>query len=221
MNMKSSHNNLYSKRDIAIQDNPFFAEIIESNLNEFTAQCWKWDDFAKFGSLVQVESEKHIVLGCVTQVQTGSLDPIRQPFPYQKTEAELLVEQPQIFEFLKTIFTVQILGYIDKNQNKTYYLLPPTPCKIHSFVKECPADTVTNFFKESLYLHILFKFLSQNLNFDELLLTILTRLYDQNILTQPLLDDFYQTLSLLTGNDYRRLKLFLRRVEKIANQSSL
>jgi len=220
--MKSNPNNLSSKTEQkkpnnTMQDKQFFAEIIESNLNEFTAQCWKWDDFAKFGSLVQVESEKNIILGCVTQVQTGSLDPIRQPFPYQKTEAELMAEQPQIFEFLKTTFTIQILGYIDKSQNKTYYLLPPTPCKIHSFVKECPSDTVTDFFKESLYLHILFKFLNQNPNFDELLLTILTRLSDQNILTQSLLDDFYQTLSLLTGNDYRRLKLFLRRVEKIAN----
>jgi hypothetical protein len=215
--MKSNPRNLSSNQDIAIQDNKFFAEIIASNLNEFTAQCWKWDDFAKFGSLVQVESKKNIILGCVTQVQTGSLDPIRQPFPYQKTEAELLAEQPQIFEFLKTTFTVQILGHIDKSQNKIYYLLPPTPCKIHSFVKECSADIVTGFFKESLYLHILFKFLSQNPNFDELLLTILSRLSVQNILTPDLLDDFYQTFSLLTGNDYRRLKLFLRRVEKIAN----
>jgi hypothetical protein len=76
-------------------------------------------------------------------------------------------------------------------------------------------EVVANFFKEPFYLHILFKFLNQNPSFDELLLAILNKLSSQNILTQQMLDDFYQTLSLLTGNDYRRLKLFLKRVERI------
>ncbi|KKQ11468.1 MAG: HerA-ATP synthase, barrel domain protein [candidate division TM6 bacterium GW2011_GWF2_36_6] len=219
-----NHNNLFSKkmdpkekssREKLSQDKPFFAELIDSNLQGFTAQCWKWDNFAEFGSLIQVDSGKNTVLGCVTQVQTGSQDPMRSPFPYQKTEAELLAEQPQIFEFLRTTFTVQILGYIDKNQNKIFYLLPPVPCKIHSFAKECSNEIVEKFFKEQFYLHILFKFLNQNPNFDELLLAILNRLSSQNMLTQNMLEDFYQTLSLLTGNDYRRLKLFLTRVEKL------
>lgn len=215
METKTTNNNLFSKTTNTT-GNPFFAEVIESNLHSFTAQSWKWDDFAEFGSLVQVESDKNIILGCVTHVQTGSLDPMRSPFPYQKTESELMAEQPQIFEFLRTIFIVQILGHINKNQNKIFYTLPPVPCKIHSFVKESSSETVSSFFKEPFYLHILFKFLNQNPNFDELLLAILHRLTTLQCLTQPILDDFYQTLSLLTGNDYRRLKLFLKRVEKIA-----
>ena len=210
----SNPNNLFSKT-AKTTDKPFFAEVVESSLHSFTAQCWKWDGFAEFGSLVQVESGKNIILGCVIHVQTGSLDPMRSPFPYKKTEVELMAEQPQIFEFLKTIFTVQILGYVDKNQNKLFYVLPPVPCKIHSFVKESSNETASIFFKEPFYLHILFKFLNQNPSFDELLLAILSRLTAQDALTQPMLDDFYQTLSLLTGNDYRRLKLFLKRVEKI------
>ena len=80
-----------------------FAEVIESSLGVFTAQCWQWDYFPEFGSLVQVKSGGDRILGVVIQVQTGSMDPMRYPFPYQKTEDELRKEQPQIFEFLKII----------------------------------------------------------------------------------------------------------------------
>ena len=193
----------------------FFAEIVGSNLQFFSAQTWRWDNFPKFGSLVQSQSDKRIIIGCVTQIETGSIDPMRSPFAYRKTEDELMAEQPQIFEFLRTTFNVQIIGYIDENQNKINYQLAPTPCKIHSFVKECTNDILGQFFQEPLYIHILFAALNQSCSLDELLLAILNNLATKKILTQAMLDEFCQTFSLLTGNDYRRLKLFLKRVEKI------
>jgi hypothetical protein len=94
-------NNLFSKT-FKNQEKSFFAEVIESNLQAFTAQCWKWDRFAEFGSLVQVESDKNIILGCVIQVQTGSLDPMHSPFPYQKTEAEQLLQCKYLATLIKT-----------------------------------------------------------------------------------------------------------------------
>jgi len=208
-NLKINHNNQY------FEDQKAFAEVMESNLNSFTAQCWKWDDFAKFGSLLKIESEKFTTLGCVIQSQTGSTDPMRNPFPYKKTESELMAEQPQIFEYLKTTFTAQIIGYLDKSENKIIYQIPEKPCKIHSFISYCSSDIAKIFFSEPLYLHIIFKFLGQNANFDELLLTILRNLSKEKILSKKIFGDFCNTFSILTGNDYRRLKLFLTRVEKI------
>jgi hypothetical protein len=193
-----------------------FAEIIQSNLQSYTAQCWRWDNFPRFGSLVQAQSGQVLVIGCVSQISTGSTDPMRSPFPYQKTEAELMAEQPQIFEFLRTTFNVQIIGYIDDTQKKVNYNLAPTPSKIHSFVKVCDLDVVAKFFQEPLYLHILFAAIGQNPNFDDLLLALLSNLSGAGLLTKSMLDDFCKTFSLLSGNDYRRLKLFLKRVEKIA-----
>ena len=87
-----------------------FAEVIESHLDHYTAQCWQWDNFPQFGNLVCVEEEARKILGVVTTIATGSIDPTRTPYPYQKTEVELRAEQPQIFEFLRTIFTVTIVG---------------------------------------------------------------------------------------------------------------
>src|SRR5579862_8462004 len=59
-----------------------FAEVIEGSLTGWLAQSWSWDIFPSFGSLVTVESRKRTIFGIVHQVQTGSMDPLRYPFPY-------------------------------------------------------------------------------------------------------------------------------------------
>lgn len=193
--------------------NNYFAEIIESSLSNFLAQSWKWDFFPTFGSLLELENGEITILGVVTEIETGSLDPIRYPFPYQKTELELKAEQPQIFEFLKTTFRVQICGYLQNE--KIYYLLPSKPSKIHSFVSDASSKNIKNFFSKSDYLYLLFAFENQIKIIDELLLAILKNLSTQKLLDNNVLDDFCKTFSLLTGNDYMRLKLFLRRVENL------
>ncbi len=191
----------------------FFAEVIESSLDNFLAQCWQWDFFPEFGSLIQAKSEDKIILGCVTQIQTGSMDPMRYPFAYQKTEEELIKEQPQIFEFLKTTFKVQVLGSFQ--EEKIFYTIPPKPCKIHSFIKKADKKIATLFFNKPDFLYILFGFSNQITNLDELLIAILQNLKTKNELTTIKLDSFCQTFSILTGNDYRRMKLFLRRIENL------
>ena len=214
-------------------NNTPFAEIIESSLNSFLAQCWQWDNFPKFGSLVQVENQGEnnglTILGCVVAVQTGSMDPMRYPFPHQKTFDELKTEQPQIFEFLKTTFTIKVLGYSQipplvpsSSQSDEYrgintitYTLPPYPGKIHSFVKLCPAIVAHEFFSKPDFLYLLFSATNPIEHFDDLLLAILKQLASTKQLSNNLFDNFSQTLSLLTGNDYRRMKLLLKRVQSI------
>ena len=103
-----------------------FAEIIESSLQTFLGQCWAWNKMPQFGSLVVVENGLKPIFGVVYQIQTGSMDPVRYPFPYQKTHEELLAQQPQIFEFLKTTFSCLSLGYQRKGQNPLFNA-PGTP----------------------------------------------------------------------------------------------
>lgn len=195
---------------------PPFAEVVESKLDYFVAQSWKWDYFPAFGSLVQVVTDSHLILGCISHVETGSMDPLRYPFPYQKTEEELLREQPQIFEFLKTVFKVHILGYIEvKDSLRVRYLVPSQPCKIHSFVSNASQLFQNIFFEKADYLHVLFAGSHQIQNIDELLLAILKQLGQTNHLSQNMLDQFCELFSLLVGNDYRRVKLFLQRVQGV------
>jgi len=192
-----------------------FAEVIESCLDHYTAQTWKWDEYPVFGGLVQVSDASKTIFGLVTHVQTGSVDPTRTPFAYQKTEAELLAEQPQIFEFLKTTFVVQVLGYQTTNDECITYLIPPTPSKIHSFVAACPPEVVAQFFSRTDYLHVLFAFAANVPNLDELLLVLIKQLIDYDLFKPSHIDIFSQTFMLLTGNNYRRLKSFLNRVEPL------
>ncbi len=192
--------------------NNHFAEVIESSLAGWVAQCWQWDYFPPFGSLVMTESKEQSIFGIVHQVQTGSMDPTRSPFPYQKTEEELLLEQPQIFEFLKTTFCCLTVGYLEKNSIS--YLLASKPSKIHSFVKITPLKLTKQFFSNEKYLHLLFNLSQQIFNLDELILALLKQQKTLNILTDDKLNKFIHAYSLLTGNDYHRIKLFLQRVEQ-------
>jgi hypothetical protein len=196
-----------------VKNSKHFSEVIQSSLTNFIAQSWVWDVYPTFGSLVTIESNKRTIFGLVHHIQTGSMDPTRYPFPYQKTEAELLAEQPQIFEFLKTSFTCQVLGYQEKG--KIYYLLAPEPPNIHAFVGHASKEQQQLFFAHDAYLHLLFGAQLQNL--DELLLALLKQQQELNILGENKLDHFIESFSLLTGNDYRRLKLFLQRVEKVVS----
>jgi hypothetical protein len=196
-----------------MKNNKPFAEVIESSLHGFMAQSWQWDTFPTFGSLVVVEQGTRTTFGVVHQIQTGSMDPMRYPFPYQKTEEELTREQPQIFEFLKTTFSCICVGYLEKG--KIAYALAGQPVKIHSFVSSAPADLSKQFFYSNKYLHVLFGFANQIAAMDELLLAMIRQQAELELLTQDKIKNFVETFSLLTGNDYRRLKIFLQRVEPL------
>lgn len=200
-----------------IKQEKYFAEVIESSLTSWLAQSWSWDMFPAFGSFVAVEGKKRTVFGIVHQVQTGSMDPVRYPFPYQKTEEELLKEQPQIFEFLKTTFSCITIGYQEKKSIS--YLIAPEPPKIHSFIARPDSETSKIFFASTRYLHLLFTHSAQIFNIDELMLALLKQYVELNILTQEKLNSFMQTYSLLIGNDYRRIKLFLQRAEHLLSNN--
>ncbi len=193
------------------ENNKAFAEVIESSLTSWLAQSWNWDFFPTFGSIVTIETKKRTLVGIVYQIKTGSIDPVRYPFTYQKTEEELMREQPQIFEFLKTTFSCLIIGY--QENEKIFYQLAPEPPKIHAFVSPATALLHRQFFSHNHYLHILFALSNNLFNLDELLLAVLKQLSDHQLLHQDALEQFVDTFSLLTGNDYRRLKLFLQRAQ--------
>ncbi len=91
--------------------------------------------------------------------------------------------------------------------------MPPEPPLIHSFIAPATLEQSRLFFSQNKYLNLLFGANNLIPNLDELLLALLKAQNDQNSLKNDRLSDFMQTYSLLTGNDYRRLKLFLQRIE--------
>lgn len=191
----------------------FFGEVVESSLREWVAQSWQWNKFPEFGSIVAIEDKEVNLFGIVHHIQTGSIDSNRQPFTYQKTEEELLQEQPQIFELLKTNFSCLVLGY---QENGSFFnMYAPKPAKIHSFVRQATLPEIQHAFKSSQYLQLIFSQSGTISSLDELLLALLKNLTTLNIMQNDNFEEFIQTFSLLTKNDYCRLKLFLQRIEPI------
>ena len=194
-------------------NNKPFAEVIESSLQGFLAQSWEWNRFPQFGSMVTVSAEPRILCGVVHQVQTGSMDPVRYPFAYKKTEAELIAEQPHIFEFLKTTFRVLIIGY--KETNSFFYLSPPEPAKIHAFISPMDQQLAQKFFSNHGYLSALFSSQSKLFNIDELILALIKFQRTIEVLDKKELMHTIGNLRLLMGNDYRRIKILLQRIDAI------
>ena len=189
-----------------------FAEIVESSLTNWTAQSWQWDTFPAFGSVVQVPEKKRTLFGIVHQINTGSLETGRYPFTYQKTQEELLKEQPQIFEFLKTTFSCITLGY--EEHEKIIHSIAPEPPKIHSFVGNLSATQNKQFFVSPTFMQLIFS-APHIENIDELLLAVITNLQKQKLLDSEKLSELIESYTLLIGTDYRRLKLFLGRIQNI------
>ncbi len=198
-------------------NNQFIAEIIQASLSEWTGQCWKWNEIPSFGSLMITTHNSSKLFGIVHTISTGSSDPIRKPMPYQKTEEELLRDQPQIFEFLQTTFTCATIGY--QEENKIFYHLPEKPGKIHAFIAQANDEEYQHFFNSDQFLHLLFNCASPTVNIDELLLALLKQLHAKKILNAAKFHDFVETFSTLYKNDYQRLKIFLKRINHLFAQN--
>ncbi len=192
-----------------------FAEIIESSLSSWQAQCWQWDDPPAYGSLLTISTPSRTLFGIVHDIVTGSTDTNRAVFTYKKNEEELKRDHPHIFEFLHTTFRCLALGYSENN--RIQYQLAPEPPKIHSFVSYATTEELTHLFAHEQYLHMLFTHAHQIFSLDDLLLSLIKRMNNLNLLNEERLQRFTATFSLLTANDYRRLKLFLQRAQAILN----
>jgi len=190
----------------------YFAEVIDSSLQSWKSQCWDLENSPAFGSFIAVDLGDKVVYGVVQQVFTGSDDPVRSVYAYKKTDEELRNEHPQIFQFLKTVFTTIVLGY--KQDEIILQTLASHPVLLHTFVRSATSEECRRFLSEPYYLHILFNQEHQLGNFDELLLAMLAQIRKMQVLEQKSLEAFIEQFSLLTGGDYRRLKLFLQRVEQ-------
>lgn len=193
--------------------NPPCAEIIESSLSTWIVQSWKWDTYPPFGSLVTIQEGAITLFGIIYQIKTGSSNPVYVPIAHQQTENELLRNQPHIFNFLQTTLTCLNIGYHDNGI--MIYQHAPRPPKIHAHLRCATIDEYRLFFSSEQYLHLLFNLSNSFSNLDELLLALLKNLGDHQVLSPECIKRFIKTFSLLTGNDYRRLKLFLQRAHPI------
>lgn len=194
-----------------------FAEVLDSNISTFQAQCWQWDAIPEFGSLVTATSLGRTIFAIIYDIKTGPTDPIRQPVAYQKTEEELLQEQPQIFEFLTTTFSCIAIGYQENNQ--LFYNLPPQPAKMHTFVHHATQEQYELCFANEGFLHLLCRS-QEKINIEELLLALVKHQLYHKTLTKKRFNKFVETFFMLNKNNYLQTKMFLSRVQQLIQANS-
>ena len=181
-------------------------EVVESSTTELVAEARQLHGAPSFGQFVRVDSEVPIV-GIVFNVFTHSIEPNRRPTAYGKTEDELRLEQPQIFELLRTEFQALVIGYLD--EMGPVQILPPQPARIHSFVHVCSEDQIRAFTHTDDYMRCILN--TVKVPTDELLIAALRQTMRAHGGDRTYLVRMGKELSRLLGDDYDRLSSIVRR----------
>ena len=182
-------------------------EVVESSTTELIAQARELHGAPSFGQFVRVEAAMPVV-GIVFNVFTHSIEANRRPTAYGKTEAELRLEQPQIFELLRTEFQALVIGYLDGDES--VQILPPQPARIHSFVYSCSDEQVRAFTRTDDYLRSILN--TSKIPTDELVIAVLRHAVRAHGHAPSYLVQMGKELSRLLSDDYDRLSSIIRRV---------
>ena len=185
----------------------YAGEVVESSTTELIAEACQLHAAPSFGRFVRVDSEMQIV-GIVFNVVTQSIEPNRRPMAYGKTEDQLRLEQPQIFELLRTEFQALVIGYRDATG--VVPILPPQPARIHAFVHECDDAEIADFTQTDDYLRAILG--ATKIPTDELLVATLRHTIKAHGYAREYLVRMGKELSRLLKDDYDRLSAILRRI---------
>lgn len=192
-------------------------EVISSSTTHLVAQVLKDADAGltmpkapPFGSFVRIglEEEAIDVYGLVYHVETTSVDAAHRPFALNMTRQELREQQPQIFDLLRTDFSVVITAYREDGRFRQY--LPPFPPQVHDFVYPCGPDEVAALTDSFEFLRTLIKF--NMAPTEELVASCLRQAHRQRGGDREFLVAAGRTLSNLLRNDYDRLTAIMSRL---------
>ena len=130
------------------------AEVIEAASSVFRAQCYRLYEAPALGSLVTAGAPA--VYAVVCRVSTEPLDPSRPVLARgesAQSEEQIYQDNPQIARLLTSRFEALIVGH--QLETGISHHLPPLPPRVHSFVKECSPDEITDFSGGLDFIHLL------------------------------------------------------------------
>lgn len=146
----------------------------------------------------------------------ASLEPNRRPSALGfADEDELRMEQPQIFELLRTEFSGLLIAYAPGEGKALRRHLPPTPPRIHSRVYTCEPDEVRALTEDLGFLRGLLLPSGGALSgvpTDELVAACLRGAREAYVNDQAFLLRAGRTLAMLLADDYDRLQAILKSV---------
>lgn len=192
-----------------VEIDEYIGEVIESSTSQFLAESRELNGAPPFGSFIKTGSRPNIY-GLVFNVSTHSIEPNRRPTAYGKTEHELRMEQPQIFELLKTEFEAVIIGYRDGEGPRQ--VLPPQPPGIHSFIYPCAESEVKALTGNGDFLRSILS--CARLPSDDLIIASVRNAWHARAYDMQYLVSLGKDLCRLIRDDYDRLSSIMRRISQ-------
>jgi hypothetical protein len=191
-------------------------EVLESSLNHVRCALWKHTAMPRYGSLMVIEWGEYHVYGIVAASGRSPRDTTRTPYPYQKTEAELVRDHPHIFELIVSWCILCCICFSETAaENKKLILraaAPPVPPTIHAFIRPATITEQAEVLGTPHIIHRLFAAASeQGIIPEELFIAFLT----ENKTTISLYQKALAELPLIMGTDYRRFKTLINRLSTL------
>jgi len=187
-------------------------EVIEAGTTQFVTECYELYQPPPLGSLVQVGDAGEELLGVVYNATTASLEPGRRPIARGKDEvSEKAVYQssPQLEKLLRSEFSALVVGHAEGGKLLQY--LPARPARIHSFVYQCPRESVRDFSASFDFLSLLLD-TPMPVSTEELVAATLRRMSEAHEDSRDFLVAAGKELATLLSGEYGRLRAILGRI---------
>ena len=190
-----------------------FAEVIASSLKLVTGLCWDDASLPHFGSIVEIAYSNLTAYGIITEIASTITDDQRTPFAFKKSLEQLHKEQPQIFAFIQTTCTINIIWHKKKHESEPTSRTPPTPAPLHASIQLAPLC----FWKKALNNRELLLSITENIALttaDDCLITIAEKAAETKEISRDELLEFIEIYSQEINNDLYRAQRFLQHMEQ-------
>jgi hypothetical protein len=127
-------------------------EIVETAVEELTAQSCRFGVAPPFGGFVKVELPERTIYGLVYAIQSGSIDPGGRPVVRGHGDVRdqaIYAENPDLEQVLLTEFSALVIGFAEGDALRAY--LPPQPAPLHWSVYECSAAEAAQLTEDLTY----------------------------------------------------------------------
>ena len=193
---------------------PRVGEVIVASTTDLTAQCYQLYELPSLGSLVSCDNDGLALYAVVYHATTGSLEPGRRPIARGQDAAnqeDIYRDSPQLERLLRSEFSALVVGH--KADNRIYHYLPPTPARIHGFVRLCLPQEVKEFSKSLGFLNII---VNSNLPLpqDELIAACLRQMSRAQDDGDAFLLAAGKHLAAMLSDDFHQLKSILERIRR-------
>jgi hypothetical protein len=149
-------------------------EVITSETTTLVAETKDSTIMPSLGEFCLVQSKDEMIIG-ITSHQGYEPRDLRLPLALGLTPEELSEEQPQIFNQIRNLWHILILGRLNRDDFSFIPFIPSSPAPIHSFVYPIDDKNEKELIKNSGFWLSLIEEVRKDESFDHLFLALITR----------------------------------------------